>query len=232
MKNLIDEYSQNDYKELNKLFNNIKEKLMGIIPLSFQNHLQYVGILVLADILAERYIFKNYNEDESFDFGLRLVNLLPRFDKINLIDQQYDYVVNWIASNKDYIKVLDKNGDIAISNNNYSKSKTIGLKQSKLYYIFSSYLMDLCRKKGWNYRSLLTNFSTKGYIVQRENGEHTTLKKYNGVASRCVVFNIEDEEFFKKEQQDEEDFEKKEKERETSLDEKMREYEEKGIDAL
>lgn len=232
MKNLIDEYSQNDYKELNKLFNNIKEKLMGIIPLSFQNHLQYVGILVLADILAERYIFKNYNEDESFDFGLRLVNLLPRFDKINLIDQQYDYVVNWIASNKDYIKVLDKNGDIAISNNNYSKSKTIGLKQSKLYYIFSSYLMDLCRKKGWNYRSLLTNFSTKGYIVQRENGEHTTLKKYNGVASRCVVFNIEDEEFTKKEQQNEEDFEKKEKERETSLDEKMREYEEKGIDAL
>ena len=92
--------------------------------------------------------------------------------------------------------------------------------------------MDLCRKKGWNYRSLLTNFSTKGYIVQRENGEHTTLKKYNGVASRCVVFNIEDEEFTKKEKQNDDDIEKKEKERETSLDEKMREYEEKGIDAL
>lgn len=232
MKNLIDEYSQNAYKELNDLFSNIKEKLMGIIPLSFQNHLQYVGILVLSDILSERYIFKNYNEDESIEFGVRLVNLLPRFDKVNLIDQQYDYVVNWIASNQDYIKILNKKGEVDTSNYNYSKSKAIGLKQGKVYYIFSSSLMDLCRKKGWNYRSLLTNFSTKGYIIPKENGDHTILKKYNGVPNRCVVFNIEDEEFYKKKQQDEENFEKMEKERENSLNKLMKDYEEKGFDTF
>ncbi len=212
---LIDDNSSDNYEKIICKYEEIMEKLYDKCENNVSSYVQTVALVVLADILANQYIFKQDEDEEvSLSLGVKILEEVDSQEEIDVSERAHDFVKDFILSNYRFFDtatmVEQQNGDKFKSDSEtFSNSKRFGIREGDVYYIFPNILRKELEKNGFSYRKCLKEFGERGYIKTntikvngKERIENLIQKKYKGTNNRMigVILKKEKEEITEEEE--------------------------------
>jgi putative DNA primase/helicase len=230
---LISEFSEDNYDGLKTYYGGIVKKIGENSENKSNTHISAISIVVLSDILIGKYLFKEDLEG-SLKMGIDILKNILISKDINKTERCYEYTKGWLISN---YKLFDRyrggsnfngiNDEEDVYSCSYSNS-SYGIYENGIYYILTNIFDDLLTRKGYSYRTILSGFGKRNYIITKnqDNGlvENTIQKKYRGVNTRMIGFIMNPLKI--------EDYRKKEEEYDYLVRGTTREQEEKIIEMV
>lgn len=201
---LIDEYGQNNYEELKKMYEKILNSLKNSCSNDILSYITSVSLVSVADKLISEWFFDEKNDDDTYFMAKEILANLDSSKDIDIVDKCYEYISSWIIGNhrcfdkykrteRDYEETDLKMHPENDLENSDSSRKTYGLYNNGVYYVLRYILEDKLNEKGFSYRKIVSEFGKRGYI-QTEKNEHgqiisnTIQKKYRGINTRFFAF--------------------------------------------
>ncbi len=234
---IIENYKQDDYKELKQKYNEVFEKIKADTSNDISSYISSVAVVTLADILISKMLFNEESEEPSYKMAREILEKLDKSKDIDVVDKCYTYISSWIKANhrnfdehkpdlwdeSNYIN-QDPKDDLRTKN----ISKSLGLYEDNSYFVFRYALEDKLTSKGYSYRTMVKKFAERGYITSTKNANGdlkttTVVKRYRDSVTRFFQFPID----MMEEKTEEEKIEEKIREQEFNrrLEEKKKEEE-------
>lgn len=202
---LINEYSGNAYKEIKEKFEEIQNSIQAKLKKDVVgSYVQSISVIVLADILMNKFFDFRFNEENSIDLGLRILNQLEEEKKIDEVERAKEIIENFLIINDDrfdrqsftnefdYINNINIRTEI-LENKSNSIEKW-GMYQNGIYYLFPTKFNELMRQHNLSPNKVRRGFAEKGYIkIDELNNRYTVVKFYNGGNRRMLAYKLENE---------------------------------------
>lgn len=172
--NVIKNKNQAD-KQFEKMCKEIKHKCAENDDYS---HLDNIAIVCLGDYYSSISVFEENERDawnEAVDMGVKISENSKELQLSSTIERAWDFVVSWIASNK----------------NRFSPDSTpcYGKIEANAVYIIPSILRQALEENGFNYLKVTRGFKDYGFIeTRKDNNGHSKMqisKKINGIVQKC-----------------------------------------------
>ena len=172
--NVIKNKNQAD-KQFEKMCKEIKHKCAENDDYS---HLDNIAIVCLGDYYSSISVFEENERDawnEAVDMGVKISENSKELQLSSTIERAWDFVVSWIASNK----------------NRFSPDSTpcYGKIEANAVYIIPSVLRQALEENGFNYLKVTRGFKDYGFIeARKDNNGHSKMqisKKINGIVQKC-----------------------------------------------
>lgn len=137
-----------------------------------------VSLVCLGDYYSSIAIFnteKNRAWDEAVNLGTKILQNCKELQKSDTIDRAWDFVTDWITSNK----------------NRFSPDSTpcYGKIEQNKVYIIPNILRQALLENGFDYSKITRGFKDKGFVTtQTDSNGHERMqvqKKINGFNKRC-----------------------------------------------
>lgn len=183
---IIDDYAENDYLELKKLYVIVKNKLKAICPKINFAQLSYIGLVTLTDILIGRYFF-NTDINSSLEMAKSITENISSKENKDNVDHAYKSICDWILSNRQSFEkfnyVRQKENSNKVMQNIVSNPKgsvSLGVVEDGLYYIWVSKFDAKLQQLGFNSGKIKQGFQDRGYIVTDSKSKYTKKLLYNG----------------------------------------------------
>ena len=137
-----------------------------------------VSLVCLGDYYSSISIFnteKNRAWDEAINLGTKILQNCKELQKSDTIDRAWDFVTDWITSNK----------------NRFSPDSTpcYGKIEQNKVYIIPNILRQALLENGFDYSKITRGFKDKGFVTtQTDSNGHERMqvqKKINGFNKRC-----------------------------------------------
>lgn len=199
IKELIINYSDNSYQELESKLEELKNILEEKSDSNVSSYISAVAIVTLADILVGKHIFNEANEELSIKVGIQILNSLARAEDIDVTEKCYDTLKSYIIANhhrfgKYVLPTLQESPDDDVRN--YA-SVPLGVYEDGTYYMFIHEVENFMIKNKFNYRKMMKEFAERGYIRPslKEDGSlksTSVQKKYHNHNTRFYAFEIEE----------------------------------------
>lgn len=204
---LINEYSQNDYEELKKMYDKVLDNLKQSCSNDILSYITSVSIVSVADKLISKWFFDEENDEEAYQMARTILDNLDNSKDIDIVDKCFEYISSWIIGNhkcfdkykrteRDYEETDLKMHPENDLENSDSSRKTYGLYNNGVYYVLRYILEDKLNEKGFSYRKIVSEFGKRGYIQTEKNEygqiiSNTIQKKYRGMNTRFFAFPVE-----------------------------------------
>ena len=142
------------------------------------SHLDNIAIVCLGDYYSSISVFKENERDawnEAVDMGVKISENSKEMQLSSTIERAWDFVVSWVASNK----------------NRFSPDSTpcYGKIEANAVYIIPSVLRQALEENGFNYLKVTRGFKDYGFIeARKDNNGHSKMqisKKINGIVQKC-----------------------------------------------
>lgn len=190
---LINKYSQDNYKTLKNIFEEIKTELKSKTTNDIYSYISSVAVIVLADVIVSKELFGEINKDESIKMGLNILEKLGTSQEIDVVEKAYLEITSWILSN---YKAFDKyKTDYKTEYDDTESSsfkESFGLFDKGVYYVHTSILKEWLRKHNYSTRKIIDGLADRHYIDVNisESGkvEKAIQKKFRGVNNRMYAF--------------------------------------------
>ncbi len=195
--NLIENYSNNNYEELQTKLEKIKSRLEKESTSDVRAYITSIAVIVLGDILSSKWIFNEDNEEASIQMGVTILNQLKKSNEMDEIDTAYDEVKEYIITNHKYFSVYTQYVSAYKPEDDISESSfCLGLRDGNIYYILRKKLKDFLQKNNYDYLKITQGFADRKYIrpsLKADGSFKTTTvqKKFKNVNLRFFAFPIE-----------------------------------------
>ena len=142
------------------------------------SHLDNIAIVCLGDYYSSISVFEENERDawnEAVDMGVKISENSKELQLSSTIERAWDFVVSWIASNK----------------NRFSPDSTpcYGKIEANAVYIIPSVLRQALEENGFNYLKVTRGFKDYGFIeTRKDNKGHSKMqisKSINGIIQKC-----------------------------------------------
>lgn len=162
-------------RQFEKMCKDIKQKCTETDDYS---HLDNIAIVCLGDYYSSLSVFgekENVAWSEAVDLGVKISENSKELQLSSTIERAWDFVVSWVASNK----------------NRFSPDSTpcYGKIEANAVYIIPSILRQALEENGFNYLKVTRGFKDYGFIETRKDNkgiDRTQVqKKINGINQRC-----------------------------------------------
>lgn len=206
---LIDNYSQDDYKEIKDLYSKVQTILEervkeGIV----HTYIQSVSVVIVADILMNRVFEFGFDEESSIELGEKILSGLNEEKEIDEVERAKEIMEDFLISND---SKFDRQKFEPIDSVNYYKNddntpveeklttenkfaSRYGMYENGVYYIFPTVFNDLMRKNKMSPNKIRRGFAERGYILVDEfNNRFTVVKFYKGGNRRMIGYKLENE---------------------------------------
>lgn len=202
---LIDEYSENEYKEIIEKYENIEAKINSKLSKNVvASYVQSISVIILADILMNKAFKFGFNEESSIELGIRILNQLQREEDIDEVERAKEIIENWLVINdsrfdrqsftNEFNNIENVNEKSEILENGSNSIEKYGMYQDGIYYIFPLKFNELIRQNKLSPNKIRRGFAEKGYIkIDEVNNRFTVNKFYNGGNRRMVAYKLENE---------------------------------------
>lgn len=130
------------------------------------------ALIIMADVLADRLIFKTGNVLTP----AKIVDFLKSRSEVSAGQRGYDYLCDWVAMNTSKFSI-DGNGE------------TFGIIECDTAYINRTAFRKACADGGYNESAVLSWLKAKNLIETRGRAM-TKGKRINGVLVECVVMQL------------------------------------------
>lgn len=202
---LIDDFSNNEYKEIKEKYEKIQTEIQTRLEKEAVNsYVQSISVIVLADILMNRTFNFGFDEEDSIELGLNILEKLNVEKEIDEVERAKEIIENWLIMNDgkfdrqcytneyDYINDVNKKKEILEKE---SKSvESFGLYQKGIYYLFPMKFNELMRENNLSPNKIRRGFAERGYIkIDEINNRFTVTKFYKGGNRRMLAYKLENE---------------------------------------
>lgn len=162
-------------RQFEKMCKDIKQKCTENDDYS---HLDNIAIVCLGDYYSSISVFEENERDawnEAVDMGVKISENSKELQLSSTIERAWDFVVSWIASNK----------------NRFSPDSTpcYGKIEANAVYIIPSVLRQALEENGFNYLKVTRGFKDYGFIeTRKDNKGHSKMqisKSINGIIQKC-----------------------------------------------
>lgn len=206
IKRLIEEYSENGYKDLIKEYDEIEEILnQKCSKGTISSYIQAMASIVLADSIIGKYFFDT-DLESSINMGINILESLRKEDETSDVERAHRIICSWLIENDSkfdrheikykYDDIKDKREDfeVIMSREKGDMSERYGLYEKGYYYILPNKFQELMQKNELSALAVKKQLAELGYIdVQRDKNRvyYEVLKFYNGGRRRMVAFKLE-----------------------------------------
>ncbi|MDO4200321.1 MAG: DUF927 domain-containing protein [Clostridia bacterium] len=162
-------------RQFEKMCKDIKQKCTENDDYS---HLDNIAIVCLGDYYSSVSVFEENERDawdEAVDMGVKISENSKELQLSSTIERAWDFVVSWVASNK----------------NRFSPDSTpcYGKIEANAVYIIPSVLRQALEENGFNYLKVTRGFKDYGFIeTRKDNKGHSKMqisKSINGIIQKC-----------------------------------------------
>ncbi len=190
---LINKYSQDNYKTLKDLFEEIKKELKLKTTNDIYSYISSVAVIVLADVVVSKELFEEDNKENSIKMGLEILEKLGTAQEIDVVEKAYLEITSWILSNyKSFDKYKIENYTEYDDTESCSFKESFGLFDKGVYYVHTSILKEWLRKHNYSTKKIINGLADRHYINVNitESGkvERAIQKKFRGVNNRMYAF--------------------------------------------
>lgn len=173
---IIQAFKEVGESELNRRFSEIVKTMNqdGVIQ---DKQVILAAALLVASEVASEYLFKDESTRLSMD---ELKPLLSTRKQTSIEVRAYEFLIDWIASNKNSFDTDAK--------------EVLGIIEFGKAYIIRTKFNEVMKDNNFNPRSVLSALSKSGLIETSQEGDKTRTdiqKRINGVKTRCVVLDLE-----------------------------------------
>ena len=142
------------------------------------SHLDNIAVVCLGDYYSSISVFEENDNDawnNAVDMGVKISENSKELQMTNTIERAWDFVLNWIASNK----------------NRFSPDSTpcYGKIEANSIYIIPSVLRQALEENGFNYLKITRGFRDYRLIeTRKDNKGHNKMqvaKSINGIVQKC-----------------------------------------------
>ena len=205
IKRLIQDYSNEGYKDLANKYKEIEERFNQICDKDIMSsYIQAVSSIVLADSIIGRYFF-NTTIESSINMGKEILEKLPREDETSDIDRAYQLICSWIMEND---SKFDRHNFSTIYNSESNKTNVIetmkgeeryqsekfGLYEDGYYYILPHIFNSLMQENDMSSVAIKKQLAECGMIkVENDKNRlyYEVIHPYNGGRRRMIAFKMQ-----------------------------------------
>lgn len=195
---LIENFSNNNYEELQEKLEEIKSRLERESTSDVRAYITSIAVIVLGDILSSKWIFDENNEETSIQMGVTILNQLKKSNEMDEIDTAYDEVKEFIITNHKYFAVYTKYVSVYQPQDDiYDSSYCLGLREGNTYYVLNNKLKEFLQKKNYSHLKITQEFARRKYIIPSYKADKsiktpTVQKKFKNVNLRFYAFPMEE----------------------------------------
>lgn len=180
-KAFIEALEKEDFEKLTDKYQFLlKELLSGSTT---EKQAMAAAILIIADELADKYIFKT-GKHLTVD---NLKEFLKDKSSVSAGERGYSYICDWLSANSNKFMYRNPEGGIEKPGGDL-----YGMLEGNWAYINNSVFRKAVKDAGYDDRALLSWLKTNGLIDVRGR-RFTRGKRINGVLTECVVLSMPDE---------------------------------------
>ncbi|MEG0282302.1 MAG: hypothetical protein RR662_03920, partial [Clostridia bacterium] len=179
---LLNEYEK-EFSKLKEMQKDIQETLSSEAENKVLSHISSVAVVVLADILMNRYIYGIDTTEPSLEMGRNILTLLHTVKEIDIVEKAYEYMQSWILSNDGFFVRDDA------YQNSADFLSVYGLKDGDTYYVFPNIFNTALEKAKFNPMKVLKGFVEKGYLETEGTGFQRQ-KRFRCKRTRFIAFKI------------------------------------------
>lgn len=202
---LIDTYSDNDYEEVKAKYKEVQDKLRkNVEKETVSTYIQSVSVIIIADIIMNKIFDFGFNEENSIELGVKILNQLETENKIDEIERAKEIVESWILENDvkfdrqefvdSSLPIENKTEKTELLKNEAKSIEKYGMFRNDIYYILPNKFNDLMKKNNMNPIKIRKGFARKGYIEIDEKGKRNEKNVYyNGGIRRMIAFKMSNE---------------------------------------
>jgi uncharacterized protein (DUF927 family) len=167
--NLIQQYSNTEYMELQEKFKKIEEKIDKLSNSNVSSYISSVAVVVLADILVSKWIFNENNEESSIDMGIKILNDLQLAEEIDIVEKAYQNIKSYILANHVFFGTYTSFvSEYKLAEDVAGVGCNLGIRENNVYYVFAHKLRQIMMQNGYNPNQFLREFARRriysGYI--------------------------------------------------------------------
>lgn len=202
---LIDNYSENEYKELLEKYEEIEKYLNEKAEENtVSSYIQSISAIILSDMLMNKIFDFGFDEDSSLKMGENILSMLSKEKEIDEIEKAKELIEDWLIANDNrferqtlsevYDCINDRNTVIETLEPDQNKFEFFGMYKNNIYYILPTKFNELMRDNGFSPNKIRKGFAEKGFILIDEiNNRYTILKFYKGGNRRMVAYKLKNE---------------------------------------
>ena len=184
IEHIIAEYIGNS--KLKTMYSDVLRELETDRTENISSHISSVGIICLADYIANKVIFEIDDMNTSIDFGKRILALLDKEQDADIVEKAYAWVKSWVIVNINYFTQQSKTVI-------YGFKETIADKT--YFFIQPSILQSELARQGYNYRKSLKGFRERGYLLYEETQNRYTVRRTNNFVTTTYIALMVEEDF-------------------------------------
>ena len=181
---LIKRHSHNNYQNIKKLHNDIKEELKERCPNINYAQLSYIALITTTDIIIGDMLFHT-DRESSLKMAEEIIENITKTEHKDVIDNAYSYISDWILSNTSRfdvreIKKVNEEDKIATEMilNAGKTSERFGLYENGVFYILPTKFTQKLEQQGFNAEKVKQGFKERNYIIT-DSETSTTIKMFH-----------------------------------------------------
>lgn len=186
IKLLIKNHSQNNYSEIKRLYEEVKEKIKERCPNINYAQLSYITLVTTADVLIGEMFFKT-DMESSLKMAEKIIENISKTAGKDVVDNAYSFISDWVLSNsvKFDVRTIKKQyeEDTTASEIVLNESRAyerLGLYENGIYYIWPTKFEQKLEQWGFNSEKVKQGFKERGYIVTDTETDTTVSIIYKG----------------------------------------------------
>lgn len=196
IKMLIKNHSQNNYSEIKRLYEEVKEKIKERCPNINYAQLSYITLVTTADVLIGEMFFKT-DMESSLKMAEKIIENISKTANKDVIDNAYSFITDWLLSNnaKFDIRLIQKNRveDVTADEIYLNQNRTyerLGLYENNVFYVWPSKFEQKLEQLGFNPDKIKQGFKERKYILTKNETSTTIKKEYRGEEREFIAFKL------------------------------------------
>ncbi|MDR1628540.1 MAG: DUF927 domain-containing protein [Oscillospiraceae bacterium] len=171
----------NQKNKLKKDFENLRKEIETQSEKSVDNaHIDDISVVCLGDYYSSIAVFEideKIAKNEAIMLGTEILKNTKELEKADTIGRAWDFVVGWIASNK--------NRFLPDSTPCYGKI------ENDAVYVIPSILRDALEENGFDYGKIIRGFKERGFIETQKDAKNIVRMqvstRINGIIHKCFL---------------------------------------------
>ena len=187
----LDRISESDSITIKSRYNDISTYLQELHPEYKLDHINYISIITVADILIQNVLF-GIDESEARISALEnaesIISLIDTAEELEDVNNEWDFLSGWISENWSHLK------DSSALDPSAQKDRWGKLDSDYLYIGISqaSALYKAIISSGYNVAKFVEELAKGGYITpattkeRGRNKRNTVKQRLSGVPTNCI----------------------------------------------